>query len=364
MAGEERTEQPTARRRRQARERGQVATSADLTRAVGLGTIYLAWHASGRGMVAALTGAMERWLRQATDIELGPNTVMAGCREVLTLLAAVLAPVMIAAVVGTAIAAGTQTRGLLAPAALRLDADRINPLNGFKRLLSWRGLVAVLKSLLKVALVLLIAGWVLHTRMPRIMAMGAMELLPMMRAITELAAEMVLKCTITLVILGAADYAFEWWDHEKSLRMTRRELQRDLREEEGDPQIRRRRRELQRGMLAQGIMPEMPRADVVVTNPTHFAVALRYDPHEMIAPKVVARGQRAVAREIIRLARMHGILIIENPPVARSLFAACRLGEAVPQELYQVVAEIFAAVYRQRRRRARRLIDSESSRVS
>jgi flagellar biosynthesis protein FlhB len=157
-----------------------------------------------------------------------------------------------------------------------------------------------------------------------------------------------------LLAIGAADYGFEWWDNEKQLRMTRQELKRDLRDTDGDPQIRARREKMRRAMLAQGISAEMPMADVVVTNPTHFAVALRYDAAEMSAPKVVALGQRAVAREIIRLARMHGVEIVENPPVARSLFRSCELGGAVPEALYAVVAEIFAAVYRRRQARQAR----------
>ncbi len=353
MASEERTEQPTPRKRRQARERGQVATSVDLSRALALLAIYLAWRLGGRGMVEALLGATERWLRAASALELDPETVMLGYSDALPLLAAVLGPVMLAAVIGTVVAASAQTRGLLASAALQPDFNRVNPVNGAKRLLSWRGMVAAGKGIVKVGLVLLIAAWVLRDRAPEILAVGGMELGPMMASMLTIAAEMVLKCMVVLIVLGAADYAFEWWDREKSLRMTRQELRRDLREEEGDPQIRQRRRELRRGMLAQGISAEMPQADVVVTNPTHLAVALRYDPGQMLSPKVVARGQRAIAREIVRLARMHGIHVMENPPVARSLFAACALGEFVPQALYQVVAEIFAAVYRRRRERAR-----------
>jgi len=350
MATEERTEQPTPRKRRQARERGQVATSTDLSRAIGLLAIYLAWRIAGPGMADVLLATTRRLLQAAPAGDLDADTVMTGYARVLPLLLAVAGPIMAAAVVGAVIAAGAQTRGLLAAAGLSPDWNRVNPAAGAKRLVSWRGVMAAIKGVIKVALVLAISAWVLRGHAADIVSMAALELGPMVSLALGIAGEIIIKCTITLIVLGAADYAFEWWEHEKSLRMTRQELRRDLREEDGDPQIRQRRRKLRRAMLAQGISAELPQADVVVTNPTHYAVALRYDPATMSSPRVVARGQRAIAREIIRLARAHGITIVENPPVARSLFAACALGDAVPRELYQTVAEIFAAVYRRRRR--------------
>lgn len=331
-----------------------MATSVDLSRAVALVAIYLAWRLAGPDMAQGLAHLTEGWLRAAATTELTPEVVVAWYEQALPLLAGVLAPVMLAAVIGTVLAAVAQTRGLLAPVALNADFSRINPATGARRLVSWRGAVGGLKGVIKVALVLLIAAWVLRSRAGEIAAMSAMELGPMLALLLGTAADLTVRCLVTLLVLGAADYVFEWWDHEKSLRMTRHELHRDLREEEGDPQIRGRRRRLRRSVLAQGISAELPQANVVVTNPIHYAVALRYDPRRMPAPKVVARGQRAIARRIVRLARLHGVPVIHNPPVARALFTACSLGDHIPQQLFQVVAEIFAAVYRKRRERARR----------
>ncbi|MFW6156857.1 MAG: flagellar biosynthesis protein FlhB [Armatimonadota bacterium] len=352
MATEERTEQPTPRKRKRAREKGQVATSVDLTRSLGLLAIYLTWRFGGQGMLSRLQSATERWLRAAATREVTLETAMAGCTSVMTVLALVVGPLMAATVVGSIIAASSQTGALVAPSAVNPDWSRLNPVNGFKRLFSARGAVATLKSILKVCAVTLVAALVLRAHAEQILLMADMQLRPMMAAMAMIASEMLVKCMGLLLIIGAADYAFEWWDNEKQLRMTRQELKRDLRESEGDPQIRSRRDEMRRSVLSQGISAEMPRADVVVTNPTHFAVALRYEADSMAAPKVVAKGRRAVAREIIRIARIHGIEIVQNPPVARSLFKSCTLGDAVPETLYEVVAEIFAAVYRRRRRRA------------
>lgn len=351
MATDERTEQPTPRKRKQAREKGQVATSVDLTRAFGLLAIYLAWRFGGARMLAGLLSETERWLRMAGTRQIDLDSAMAAYASLLPTLAMVLGPIMLAAIVGTVVAASAQTRGLVAASAITPDWSRLNPVNGFKRLFGSRGAVATLKSILKVCAVALVAAFVLRGHAREILLMSDMQLRPMMATMGAIAAEMLVKSMGLLLAIGAADYAFEWWDHEKQLRMTRQELKRDLRESEGDPQIRSRREEMRRAVLAQGISAEMPQADVVVTNPTHFAVALRYDAASMSAPRVVARGQRAVAREIIRIARMHCIEIVENPPVARSLFRSCELGESVPEALYAVVAEIFAAVYRRRRNR-------------
>ena len=351
MATEERTEQATPRKRKQAREKGQVATSVDLSRALGLLAICITLHFAGPGMLSRLLDATEHWLRIAGTQQFDLDQVMAGCAELMVLSAVVLGPLMLAAMIGTAIAASAQTGGLVAAAAIKPDWSRLNPVNGVKRLISARGAVATLKSILKVCAISLVAGLVLRARAEEILLMADMQLQPMMAAMGSIAAEMLVKSMGLLLLIGVADYAFEWWDHQKQLRMTRSEFKRDMRDTDGDPQIRARRGEMRRAMLEQGISAEMPMADVVVTNPTHFAVALRYDAERMGAPKVVALGRRAVAREIIRLARMHGVEIIENPPVARSLFRSCRLGGAVPEELYAVVAEIFAAVYRRRQSR-------------
>jgi len=354
MATEERTEQPTPRRRRQARERGQVANSVDLSRAVGLLTLYLGCRAAGPSMGRSALELTRSGLDVRAMPELTPEAVVSVCMRMAPLAAAIVAPVMIAALVGAVLGTFAQTRMLVASQLLSPDANRINPAAGFKRLVSWRAVVATAKGVVKIALVLGMSGWVLRARAADIVAMASMGL-PQSGAVTlSIALDITAKCAALLLVLGAADYAWEWWEQERSLRMTRQELKRDLREQEGDPHIRSRRRQLRRGMLEQGISAEMPHASVVVTNPTHYAVALRYEAPAMQAPKVVAKGQRAIARHIVQLARQWGIEVVQDPPLARSLFAGVRLGEQIPEALYQAVAEILAAVYRKRRERLMR----------
>jgi len=354
MATEERTEQPTPRRRREARERGQVANSVDLSRAIGLLLLYLTCRATGGYMGGQSFELMRSGLDARAAADLTPDQVVASLARLAPIAAAIVAPVMIAAIVGAVLGTCTQTRLLVATQLLNPDLNRINPVSGFKRLVSWRGVVATAKGVIKVALVLAMAGWVIRARTDQIVAMGAMSLTQMNATMLAIALEMVGKCAALLLVLGAADYAYEWWEQEKSLRMTRQELKRDLREQEGDPHIRSRRRRLQRSLMEQGITRELPQASVVVTNPTHYAVALRYQPAAMDAPRVVAKGQRAMARRIVELARGWGIPVVEDPPVARALFSMAALGERIPETLYQAVAEILAAVYQKRRERLAR----------
>lgn len=354
MAGEERTEQPTPRRRREAREKGQVAHSADLSRAIALLLLYLTCRTAGAYMGGSALEVVRSGLRANLAADLTPEQALQYFTRLAPATVAVVLPIMLAAVIGAALGTLAQTRLLVATQLLNPDLNRINPLSGLKRLFSWRGVVATLKGVVKVALVLAVAGSVIHARSDQVLATGLLGLAQIKATLLGIALEMVSKCAALLLALGALDYAYEWWEHEKSLRMTRQELKRDLREQEGDPHVRSRRRSLQRSMLRQGITRELPQASVVVTNPTHYAVALRYEPLAMDAPRVVAKGQRALARRIVALARQWGIPVVQDPPVARALFAMTSVGERIPETLYQAVAEILAAVYRKRRERLAR----------
>ncbi len=354
MAAEEKTQQATPRKRREAREKGQVANSLDLSRGIGLLAIYLMWRSTGSAVGDRLLSLMRDSLDLQPAENLLPEHAMATYTHLLPVMAAIIGPVMIAALVGAILGTSAQTRMMVSSRPLNPDLNRLNPLNGAKRMVSWRGVVSAAKSVVKVALVLTVALWVLRSRSNDILAMSAMDLSTMIRLMLAIAMEITVKCAAMLLIMGAADYAWEWWDMEKSLRMTHQEVKRESREQDGDPHIRARRRQMQRDMLAQGITPAMEQASVVITNPTRYAVALRYDPTGMAAPRVVAKGQRAIARRIVEMARGWNIPVVQEPPVARSLFAMVPLGGDVPEALYHVVAEILAAVYQRKRERLTR----------
>jgi flagellar biosynthetic protein FlhB len=274
----------------------------------------------------------------------------------MAVLAAVVLPIAGAALVTGVIVTFLQTGFLVAPKRISPKADKLNPINGIKRIFSLSGLVEAIKGLLKVAIVVIVAYQVLNANKTDLLNYQRMEFRQALSLLLSCIHTVSMRYCVALLVIGIADYSYQRWNTEKQLRMTRHEVKREFRDTEGDPHIRARRRQIQRSMLQQGISAEMPQADVVVTNPTHVAVALMYSGAEMPAPKVVARGQGAIAHRIKALAQTYGIAIVEEPPTARALYKSAGLGDYIPPVLYQAVAEVLAVVYRAAgERRERRL---------
>ena len=341
--GSERSEQPTHRRREDARKQGRYPTSRDLPGALvllgGLGVHAMA----GRHVFAEALAHVERGLGTLPTGDLTVDGAMA--RFVDAGVAAVrigwpflVVPAVIA--VGVAL---LQSRLAFSLSPVKPQWSRIDPGQGFRRILSGRGAVEVLRSILKLAAVgsvaylTLSADWELLTTGGQdgagITALG--------RVLWNL------WLRIGLVFLGIAglDYAYQWWQHEKSLRMTKQEVRQESKELEGSPLLRARLRALHRQMATRRMMTEVRRADVVLRNPTHYAVALRYDSLRMRAPRVVGKGERLLAQRIIDEAVKANVPVVENPPLACALFKAVAIGREVPRDLYRAVAEVLAYVY-------------------
>jgi flagellar biosynthetic protein FlhB len=236
-----------------------------------------------------------------------------------------------------------QSRLALSFSAVKPKWERVDPAQGFKRLLSARSLVEVLKAILKlvavgaVAYVTLRSDWMLLMTASRDGAGVA--------ALGGVLWDLWLRMGLVFLGIAGLDYGYQWWQHEKSLRMTKQEVRQESKEQEGNPQLRARLRGIHRQMATRRMMTEVRRADVVVRNPIHFAIALRYDGKKMRAPRVVAKGERLLAQRIVDEAVTHGVPTVENPPLARALFKACAIGKEVPRDLYRAVAEVLAYVY-------------------
>ena len=227
--------------------------------------------------------------------------------------------------------------------------DRISPLSGIKRIVSKRGLVELAKGLFKVGIVAFVVYLTMKAESENLVQLMDMSV----AQIFGLSADLILTLgfRLTLLLLAILDYAFQRFDYEKNLRMTRQEVKEELKQQEGDPMIRSRIRSIQREMSQQRMMDDVGAADVVVTNPTHIAVALRYDPESMHAPVVVAKGQRLLAEKIKELARSAQVPLVENKPLARALFKAVRVGDQIPEDLFRATAEVLAFVFQLKRRR-------------
>lgn len=355
----ERTEEPTPRRRQEARERGQVPLSHEIVGVALLFALVLAF-ALGGGDVAGGVGELiargiraigERGPRELTLEEASAELFgvgLSGGKLILGLLLPVL-------VVGLLAAYG-QIGFAVSSKALELNPERLDPVAGTKRVLGLRSGVRTLMGLLKLVFVSVAMVAVALTQIEEIVATGAMELGPALAVIGHVMLRCVAAGLAALLALALADLGYQRWQHERDLKMSKDEVRQELKQTEGDPHVKARIRRAQREMASRRMMQDVPKATVVVTNPTHYAVALRYEREEDAAkgraPRVVAKGVDLVAQRIKEVAREAGVIVYEDAPLARTLHAKCEIGDAIPVELYQAVAGVLAYVYRAQGKRA------------
>jgi flagellar biosynthetic protein FlhB len=259
-----------------------------------------------------------------------------------------LALLLVVTIAGTAAQSGL----LLTWKRLTPKPERVSPVSGFKRLFSADALSRLALGLLKVAVVTGIAYLTLAGRLGTVLSAGGLHTRGVLGLSAELVYDLALRLGAALLLLGLVDYLIQRWRLERQLRMTKQEVRDELKRMEGDPLIKQRRRRIQARLAMQRIHAEVPRADVVVTNPTHFAVALRYDEAAMTAPRVVAKGRDLLAERIRQLAQQHGVPLVQRPPLARALYWTVEIGQEIPAKFYRAVAEILAYVYRLSGRRA------------
>jgi len=343
--GQERTEQPTAKRHEDARRKGQVAKSADLTAAVLLMGVLGAGSLAGGRFIADAVEAFRRGLGAASNPELTPASAVVLFFDTSATIARLAWPFVVIPAAAALGAQLLQTRIVVSWEALAPQWSRVNPLQGLGRLLSARSLVETLKTVIKLAATGGVAYATLRADWPLLLVLGQAGGEATLATLGRVVRDLWVGVGLTYLALAGLDYGYQWWQHRQSLRMTREEVREENKEVEGNPQLRSRIRALHRARVTRRMMAEVRRADVVLRNPVHVAVALRYEGGRMRAPKVVAKGARLVARRIVEIAERHGVPVIENPPLARSLFRAAAVGQEIPRELYRVVAEVLAYVY-------------------
>ncbi|NWG13361.1 MAG: flagellar biosynthesis protein FlhB [Acidobacteria bacterium] len=345
---ESRTEKPTPRRLQKAREKGQIARSREVPPAlVLLGGMVLLYYA-GQSMVHSLASQMRDLLRMRAPSEITVSYL----QDVLQTAALQLAPnagLLMAVALTLGIAANAIQGGLaLSWKALGFRFERLSPANGLARVFSKNGLVELAKSTLLIVVVAAIAYRVLAENMavyPRLVVMGPGQLLYWMGTITH---QIFIRVAVFLAVLALADYGFQKYRFIEQMKMTKQEVREEFKELEGDPLVRARIRRIQRELARRRMMAEVPRADVVITNPTHYAVALSYKMESMDAPRVVAKGVGFLALKIKELAQQHNVPMVENRALAQTLYRTVDIGEQIPASLYQAVAEILAYIYKAR----------------
>ena len=339
----EKTEEPTAKKKSDARNKGQVAKSQELNAAfvlfIGFWTLKVLGAYTYREIAAYATYIFGN-LNTTVDTE----TVMRLFIGIVTILLKTAFPVMVAImIIGLAINL-VQVGWNFTTEPLGFDLDKLNPINGFSRIISKRSLVELLKSLFKILIIGLFLYENLKDEILQMPKLIYLDLSMSMAKIADIIFMMAFKICAIFFVLAVLDYLYQKWEHNEQLKMTKQEVKEEFKQMEGDPQIKGKIKQKQREMAMARMMQEVPKADVIVTNPTHFAVALRYS-DGMRAPEVIAKGQDLVALRIKDVARKAGVVIVENKPLARALYAAVEIGGTVPPELYKAVAEVLAYVY-------------------
>lgn len=355
----ERTEAPTGKRLSEARQRGQVPHSVELNAAVALLMGFYLLRSAGPPLLIHL----QNLLTASLTVELTADVTGGWVREKIVREAARLASPLALMVFGMAatgvIVTVAQTGPLWASKNLGFDFGRLNPLAGLRRLFSGQGLMLLGRALLKLAVVGGVAYFFLRAQIATILQLGQTGLEEGVLGWATLAYTLAFRVGGTYLILALADYFYQRWNTQRSLRMSKQEVKDEAKQQEGDPFLKGRIRGQQRRMARQRMLARVPKADVVITNPTHFAVALHYDKASMRAPQVAAKGTALVAQRIKDIAKDNAVPIIENPPVARALYAAVEIDQEIPAELYRAVAEILAYVYN-----LKKVVSVQSSAVS
>ncbi len=345
---ESKTEDPSPRRREEARRQGQVPFSAELVGTLVLLAGVIGLSNVGPAVWAAMANVFRSEIPRAFHAEFDSTAAAAVMARIAVQLLSALLPlfgIMLAVGVGVNVA---QVGFQLNTEKLAPNFDKLNPTTGVSRLFSVGSLVRAGLTLLKVAALGLVAYLVVEGRASIVTSLSRGRLAGVAPAAWAVTMRLATYMAGAVAAVAVLDYLYQRYKFEQSLRMTKEEVKREVKDEQGDPQIKARIRQIARERSRRKMLAQVPKATVVVTNPTHYAVALRYDPVRDSAPVVVARGAGAFAKRIAELARQHGVTVLERPPLARALYSGVKEGQAIPGALFRAVAEVLAFVYRLR----------------
>jgi len=345
-SGQLKTEQPTPRRLQEARRKGQVAKSRDLTGAVSLAAILLLFFVGLEWYIISLQRMLAVYLHNFANYSLTPESVSYLVLQSLTLFLGVILPVVATAFFVTVLVDLAQVGFVFAPSVLAAKLERLNPVQGFKRIFSGRGLFEFAKATLIIFLIGTICVWVLYARIDDLLVLTAMSPGRGLYLLHNVLLAVAAAAAGAYLLIAVLDLVYQRHAHHKSLMMTRSEVRDEYRQTEGDPHLKSWLRKRQREISLNRIKDEVPRATVVVTNPIHVAVVLRYKEGEMSAPQVTAKGAGYLAERIKELAAGHRVPVVENRELAQYLYRRAAVGDAVPVAVYQAVAEILAMIYR------------------
>jgi len=349
MAGEknqERTERATPKRRRETRKKGQVALSKEVSSAFVLLSSLSIFYFAGPWMFSKIIFLMQETYRNIDTLDLSSSSFHLLIIDVMRQFILIISPLLCAIMVTGIISNVVQTGFLFSTEAISFKLSKINPINGLKRLYSLRSLVELVKSLTKITLVGGIAFFLIKSRYDNLLGLIQLDVLDIFTFIGSEASLIGFYTFGFLLVLAIFDYLFQRWHYEKDLKMTKQEVKEEMKHTEGDPKIKARIRSIQQEMSRNRMMAMVPDATVVITNPSHLAVALKYDTNNMLAPKVIAKGAGIIAKKIKDIAIENNIPVVEEKNIARVLYKTVDINSYIPIELYHAVAEVIAYVYK------------------
>ncbi|MDX2494453.1 MAG: flagellar biosynthesis protein FlhB [Desulfuromusa sp.] len=343
-SGQERTEEATAKRRQDFREKGQVAQSKEVATAALLTLSLLFWVFYASGFWTDLEKMFSALLRMMTDFRATPLEVVSLGWEMGVVMGKLLWPIFLLTMLVGFFSSFLQVGPLLSTKVFQPELSKFNPIKGMAKFVSKRSAVELVKSLAKISLIAFVAYRTVANEFDTALTLALLDLNQTLIFLAQVAFLVIGKTCGIMIALAAIDFAFSRYEMEQKMKMTKQEIKEEFKETEGDPQLKARVRSVQQEMARKRMMAEVPNADVIVTNPTHLSIAISYQRSEMDAPKIVAKGADHLAFRIREIAREHQVPIIENKPVARALYRQ-EVGDEIPEEMFTAVAELLAYVY-------------------
>jgi flagellar biosynthesis protein FlhB len=346
----EKTEKATPKKRNDSRKKGQVAKSQDINVAIGLLAVFFFFSLAGSYLLQIALSIFEHSFQTYMLMDLTEENTFMILIELIIEVAKFMVPIMLVALVAGVAANYMQIGFLFSTEAIQFKLEKLDPIKGFKRIFSLRSVVEFLKSILKILIVGVIAFFIIWNRLDEILILSQKTIGAALATLADLTVEVGLYAGGALLFLALLDYLYQKYDFEKNIRMSKQDIKDEYKNSEGDPLIKSKIKQKQREMAMSRMMQEVPNADVIITNPTHYAIALKYDENRLDAPYVVAKGVDFVAQKIKLVAKENDVVMIENRPLARALYSQADIGDAIPEEFFKAVAEILAYVYRTKKK--------------
>lgn len=346
-SGQEKTEKATPKKRKDARKKGNVFQSKDLIAIVSIVASFYGLKIFSGGIVNYMHRCMRSYIYLATvQSEFNSNILEKCLKDLMTYVVFAIGPMLIISVLASILSAGAQTRFNFAAEALKPDFKKLNPVSGLKKMFALKNLLELVKNLIKVILLVYISYDIIIHQLSNVVLTMSIDIRSSVEYLFTAVIALVNKIAIAFFAISLIDYLYQRWDYEKQLMMTKQEIKEEFKQTEGNPEIKGRIRELQRKKARQRMMQAVPQADLVIKNPTHYAVALKYNIDADLAPIVLAKGADSLALRIIDVATDNGVYVVENKPLARGLYKDCQIGRPIAPRYYALVADLLVYVYK------------------